>query len=154
MKVQVRDEAVLIAAVADDMKTRPSKVNLIQYGLPTSATAASNSRMPTIDNPSPSMPPMTASSTLSTSSCRTIRRRVAPSDTRTEISRDRFADRASRQVCDVRARDEQDETDRAHQREKHQPDRYRFSDWTTRRADGVWWTRERLGDYSPVLSGS
>ena len=32
--------------------------------------------------------------------------------------------------------------------------RYRFSDWTTRRAERVWWTRERLGDYSPVLSGS
>jgi hypothetical protein len=30
--------------------------------------------------------------------------------------------------------------------------RYRFSDWTTGRAEGVWWTRERLGDYSPVLS--
>ena len=31
--------------------------------------------------------------------------------------------------------------------------RYRFSDWTTGRAERVWWTRERLGDYSPVLSG-
>lgn len=30
--------------------------------------------------------------------------------------------------------------------------RYRFSDATTRRRDGVWWTRERLGEYSPVLS--
>jgi len=30
--------------------------------------------------------------------------------------------------------------------------RYRFSDWTTGRAQSVWWTRERLGDYSPVLS--
>ena len=29
--------------------------------------------------------------------------------------------------------------------------RYRFSDRTTGRAEGVWWTRERLGDYSPVL---
>jgi hypothetical protein len=29
--------------------------------------------------------------------------------------------------------------------------RYRFSDWTTGRREGVWWTRERLGDYSPVL---
>jgi hypothetical protein len=46
------------------MKTRPSNVNLIQYGLPTSATAASNSRMSTIDNPSPSTPPMTARSNL------------------------------------------------------------------------------------------
>jgi hypothetical protein len=31
--------------------------------------------------------------------------------------------------------------------------RYRFSDWTTGRAERVWWTHERLGDYSPVLSG-
>jgi lipase maturation factor 1 len=30
--------------------------------------------------------------------------------------------------------------------------RYRFSDWTTGHRDGVWWTRERIGDYSPVLS--
>ena len=30
--------------------------------------------------------------------------------------------------------------------------RYRFSDPTVRRTRGVWWTRERLGDYAPVLS--
>jgi hypothetical protein len=30
--------------------------------------------------------------------------------------------------------------------------RYRFSDRSAKRADGVWWTRERLGEYSPVLS--
>jgi predicted DCC family thiol-disulfide oxidoreductase YuxK len=30
--------------------------------------------------------------------------------------------------------------------------RYRFSDRATGRLDGVWWVRERLGDYSPVLS--
>ena len=30
--------------------------------------------------------------------------------------------------------------------------RYRFSDADTRARDGVWWTRERVGDYSPVLS--
>jgi hypothetical protein len=29
---------------------------------------------------------------------------------------------------------------------------YRFADGAARRADGVWWTRERVGDYSPVLS--
>jgi lipase maturation factor 1 len=28
---------------------------------------------------------------------------------------------------------------------------YHFSDAATRRRDGVWWTRERLSDYSPVL---
>jgi hypothetical protein len=30
--------------------------------------------------------------------------------------------------------------------------RYRFADATTRQKQGVWWTRERVGDYSPVLS--
>jgi lipase maturation factor 1 len=30
--------------------------------------------------------------------------------------------------------------------------RYRFSDASARRDAGVWWTDERLGDYSPVLS--
>ncbi len=30
--------------------------------------------------------------------------------------------------------------------------RYRFSDGSARRASGVWWTRERLGYYSPMLS--
>jgi hypothetical protein len=29
---------------------------------------------------------------------------------------------------------------------------YRFSDKATRRAEGAWWTRERVADYSPVLS--
>ena len=29
---------------------------------------------------------------------------------------------------------------------------YRFADPETRRRDGVWWSRERLGEYSPVLS--
>jgi hypothetical protein len=28
--------------------------------------------------------------------------------------------------------------------------RYRFSDAASRRAEGVWWTRERLGLYSPA----
>jgi hypothetical protein len=30
--------------------------------------------------------------------------------------------------------------------------RYHFSDWEMGRREGVWWTRERLGDYSPPLS--
>jgi len=30
--------------------------------------------------------------------------------------------------------------------------RYRFSDSETRQRDGVWWTRELIGDYSPLLS--
>src|SRR5262249_33596513 len=30
--------------------------------------------------------------------------------------------------------------------------RYHFSDAATRRRDGVWWTRARLGEFSPVLA--
>jgi hypothetical protein len=30
--------------------------------------------------------------------------------------------------------------------------RYHFSDWETGRRESVWWTRERLGEYSPPLS--
>jgi hypothetical protein len=30
--------------------------------------------------------------------------------------------------------------------------RYRFASMAAHRAEGVWWTRERLGEYSPVLS--
>ena len=29
---------------------------------------------------------------------------------------------------------------------------YRFADPAARRVDRVWWSRERVGDYSPVLS--
>jgi hypothetical protein len=29
---------------------------------------------------------------------------------------------------------------------------YRFSSWRERHADGVWWVRERLGNYSPVMT--
>jgi hypothetical protein len=30
--------------------------------------------------------------------------------------------------------------------------RYHFSDRESGRRDGVWWTRERIGEYSPALS--
>ena len=49
------------------------------------------------------------------------------------LARDPFADRAPRYVRGVLYR-------------------YRFSDAATRRKDGVWWTREPLGEYSPPLS--
>ena len=52
-----------------------------------STTAASNHRIPKIDSPSPTTPLSTASSRLSTRSCRTMRPRPAPSATRTPISR-------------------------------------------------------------------
>ena len=30
--------------------------------------------------------------------------------------------------------------------------RYRFADPESHRATGAWWTRERIGNYSPVIS--
>ncbi len=77
--------------------TNGSIVNVIQYGFPNAGllTAASNIRTPTTDTPSPRAPLASDSSTLSTSSWRTMRQRPAPSETRTAISRDRAADRAS-----------------------------------------------------------
>ncbi len=81
-------------------KTIGSIVNVIQYGLPMSVvTCASNHLMPRIASPSPSTPPIDESSTLSTSSCRMIRQRLAPSDTRTAISRDRRVARPSRRLA-------------------------------------------------------
>ena len=54
-------------------------------------------------------------------------------DTRRLLARDPFDGRAPRYVRAVIYR-------------------YRFSDRETRRRDGVWWTREMLGAYSPPLS--
>ena len=84
---------------ARNAKTMLSSVNVIQYGLPTSAVAMSNRRMPTSDRASPTTPLISDSSTLSTSSCRTMRQRLAPSETRTAISRDRCAARASSRLA-------------------------------------------------------
>ena len=80
---------------AKNANTRPSIVNRIQYGLPTSCVTASNHRTPKTASPKPSAPLRLARRTLSTRSCRTIRQRVAPSDTRTPTSRARAAERAS-----------------------------------------------------------
>ena len=74
-------------------------MNWIQYGLPTSATARSNSRTPTAESPSPTTPLTIARATLSSSSCRITRQRLAPSDTRTATSRARRADLASRRLA-------------------------------------------------------
>ena len=51
-------------------------------------------RSPRNESPSPSNPPIAASSIPSTSSCRTMRHLVAPIDTLIAISRDRCTDRA------------------------------------------------------------
>ncbi len=79
--------------------TARSRSKTIQYGFPTPATAASNSRTPTEVSPNPSRPPRQASMTLSMSSCRTIRPRLAPSAVRTAISRARYAERASSRLA-------------------------------------------------------
>ena len=81
---------------ARNASTTPSIVNFIQYGLPTSAVSrASKRRTPRIESPRPRTPLTIASRTLSTSSWRTMRQRLAPSDTRTAISRVRCVERAS-----------------------------------------------------------
>ena len=84
---------------AKNANTPPSILNSMKYGLPTSWVAASNRLIPTMDSANPKTPLMSASRTLSTSSCRTIRQRVAPSDTRTLISRDRPVARASSRLA-------------------------------------------------------
>ena len=66
---------------------------------------------------------MSASSTLSTSSCRTMRQRVAPSETRTGDFARAMRRPRQQQVGDVGAGDQQHEPDRAHQRQEHRPDR-------------------------------
>ncbi len=79
--------------------TVQSIVNWIQYGLPESATAASNIRTPTNARSSPNAPPMNPSTMLSTSSWRTTRQREAPSAILTAISRARVADRDNRRLA-------------------------------------------------------
>ena len=69
----------------------------------------------------PSAPPMTASSTLSVSSCRTSRPGAAPSAARIAISPSRGAAR-EQQVGHVDARDDQHEHDRAEHGEQRRPD--------------------------------
>ena len=56
-------------------------------------------RMPANPTPKPSAPPVTDSSTLSVSICRTMRPRLAPKLSRTAISRRRAADRASSRLA-------------------------------------------------------
>ena len=84
---------------AKNATTVPSIENTIQYGLPMSAVLASNHRTPAYARPRPATPATNASSTLSTSSCRTMRHRVAPIETRTAISRERSAARASSRLA-------------------------------------------------------
>ena len=84
---------------AKKANTLVSIENTIQYGTPTSAVSDSNQRMRIMPRPRPTPPLMKASSRLSTISWRTIRHRVAPSETRTAISRDRCAARASSRLA-------------------------------------------------------
>jgi hypothetical protein len=65
------------------------------------ANASSASRLQRA-NAMPSAPPATASNRLSTTSCRTIARRPAPSDVRIAISRRRDAARARRRLATLK----------------------------------------------------
>ena len=73
--------------------TRPSSSKVIQYGTstPRVETSQCSHQVPTS---TPAAPPASAISTLSVSSCRTMRPRPAPSAARTAISRRRAAPRA------------------------------------------------------------
>ena len=75
-----------------------------------------------IDSPKPKTPLISASSTLSTSSWRTIRQRDAPSETRTLISRERCAARASSRLATFAQAISSTNADRAHQRQEDQAD--------------------------------
>ncbi len=114
---------VRIEAAAKAPNTRKSIVNSSQYGLPVGCVAASIQATPSRPIPSPRIPPSTLSITLSTSSCRTTRQRLAPS-ARADRRLARALNRArQQQVRDVRARDQQDEADGAEQRVQDHADR-------------------------------
>ena len=113
---------VITQTPVKNANTLASIENTIQYGTPTSAVSASNQRMRIMPRPRPTPPLMKASSRLSTINWRTMRHLVAPSATRTAISRDRMRRARQQQVGDVRAGDEQHERDGAHQRPEHGAD--------------------------------
>ena len=74
--------------------TRQSGVVLINSGEPSDGTKATSTRVSATATARPRTPPMSESSTLSTSSWRTSCPREAPSDSRTAISRCRAKARA------------------------------------------------------------
>ena len=103
--------------------TTPSMVNWIQYGLPTSATARSNSRVPTIAMPRPMTPPAAAEQqALDQQLPHDAPARGAHRVAHRDLARPRRRAR-QQQVGDVGARDQQHEADRAHQRQEHDADR-------------------------------
>ena len=69
--------------------------NSTQYGLPTFSTASEKPWIPQRARNRPSNPPSSARTTLSISSCRMIRQRLAPSAARIETSRARSTARLS-----------------------------------------------------------
>ena len=68
------------------------------------------------------MPPSNASSRLSQSSCRTTRRRLAPSAVRIAISRLRDSSAGEKKVGHVSAGDQQNERDRAQHDQQRRTD--------------------------------
>ncbi len=87
-----------------------------------SCVFASNHRIPAYASPRPATPLTNASSTLSTSSCRTRRHRVAPIEMRTAISRERSEARASRRFATFAQAIRRTKPNRAHQRPEQHAD--------------------------------
>ena len=104
-------------------KTVASIVNLIQYGLPTSATAMSKRRHADERQPETEHAAEEREQRALDEELRTTRARLAPRAMRRATSRRALGRPREQQVGDVRARDEQHEPDGPHQREKHDADR-------------------------------
>ena len=79
--------------------TRPSTGNSIQKGAPSGAMLSESSRAASVASLRPSTPASPARTALSASNCRTMRPRLAPSETRMPTSRERRAARASSRLA-------------------------------------------------------
>ena len=79
--------------------TRPSTGKSIQKGAPSGAMPSESRRAASPASPRPSTPASPAMTPLSASSCRTMRPRVAPSETRMPTWRERRAARASSRLA-------------------------------------------------------
>ena len=87
------------AAAAQKAATRTSKVSATLAGSNPSGTSDGATLRMAAPIPVPSAPPITASTRLSVTSCRTMRRRPAPSAERTASSRVRTVARASSRLA-------------------------------------------------------
>ena len=95
-----KSNAVARHTPAENANTRPSTVNLIQYGKAALVRSALEiARIAARESPQPAAPASVASSRLSISNCRMICARPAPIAMRTDISCDRTAARASSRLA-------------------------------------------------------